>query len=75
MDFAAAALMSLGLGVFTLADSQVAPNFNPYGYVMISIALLADAVIGNVQEKAMKHYDATNTEMVCNFSYFFIIPL
>ena len=35
---------------------------------MISTALCADAVIGNVQEKTMRAYSATNSEMVL-FSY------
>ena len=36
---------------------------------MISSALLCDAAIGNVQEKSMKMYKATNTEVVL-YSYF-----
>uniref|UniRef100_A0A914PF26 Adenosine 3'-phospho 5'-phosphosulfate transporter 2 n=1 Tax=Panagrolaimus davidi TaxID=227884 RepID=A0A914PF26_9BILA len=35
---------------------------------MISVALIADAIIGNVQEKSMKHYGAQNNEVVL-FSY------
>ena len=31
---------------------------------MINFALVADAVIGNVQEKAMKKYQAPNSEVV-----------
>ena len=34
------------------------------GVVLISMALCADAVIGNVQEKAMKAHKSSNTEMV-----------
>ncbi|XP_036725359.1 adenosine 3'-phospho 5'-phosphosulfate transporter 2 isoform X2 [Balaenoptera acutorostrata] len=56
-DVSAALCMSLGLIWFTLADSTVAPNFN-----------LTDAVIGNVQEKAMKLHNASNSEMVL-YSY------
>lgn len=36
---------------------------------MISMALLCDAIIGNVQEKSMKTYSAPNAEVVL-FSYF-----
>jgi adenosine 3'-phospho 5'-phosphosulfate transporter B3 len=68
LDAAAAALMSLGLIWFSLADSQVSPNFDPRGYVMISLALVADAIIGNVQEKAMKMHGASNSEVVL-YSY------
>ena len=34
------------------------------GVVLISLALCADAAIGNVQEKTMKQYGASNTEVV-----------
>ena len=34
------------------------------GVVLISLALCADAVIGNVQEKAMKAHRSSNTEVV-----------
>ncbi|OBS67711.1 hypothetical protein A6R68_03748, partial [Neotoma lepida] len=54
--------MSLGLIWFTLADSTIAPNFNLTGVMLISLALCADAVIGNVQEKAMKLHSASNSE-------------
>ncbi|XP_054447913.1 adenosine 3'-phospho 5'-phosphosulfate transporter 2 isoform X2 [Pteronotus mesoamericanus] len=67
-DVSAAVCMSLGLIWFTLADSTIAPNFNLTGVILISLALCADAVIGNVQEKAMKLHNASNSEMVL-YSY------
>lgn len=33
--------------------------------MLILLALCADALIGNYQEKAMKKFDAGNTEVVC----------
>ncbi len=37
------------------------------GVVLISLALCADAVIGNVQEKTLKEFSSSNIEMVsCN---------
>ncbi|KAM4029019.1 adenosine 3'-phospho 5'-phosphosulfate transporter 2 isoform 2-T2 [Anomaloglossus baeobatrachus] len=67
-DVTAALCMSAGLIWFTLADSTVAPNFNVTGVLLISLALCADAVIGNVQEKAMKLHNGSNSEMVL-YSY------
>uniref|UniRef100_A0A3P8VK57 Adenosine 3'-phospho 5'-phosphosulfate transporter 2 n=1 Tax=Cynoglossus semilaevis TaxID=244447 RepID=A0A3P8VK57_CYNSE len=67
-DVSAALCMSLGLIWFTLADSKVAPNFNVTGVLLISLALCADAAIGNVQEKAMKLHNGSNSEMVL-YSY------
>merc|ERR1719150_3706359 len=60
--------MCLGLILFLLADIEVSPNFNFTGVVMIGLALVADAVIGNVQEKTIKQYNASNSEVVL-FSY------
>lgn len=80
LDFLAAIAMCVGLALFTLADSQVSPNFNTLGVIMICLALVCDAAIGNVQEKAMKAHKATNTEVVfysygIGFIYLFIIML
>ncbi|ELU03367.1 hypothetical protein CAPTEDRAFT_169370 [Capitella teleta] len=68
IDVTACLCMSIGLIFFTLADSSVSPTFSLYGILLISLALCADAVIGNVQEKVMKQYSASNTEMVL-YSY------
>ncbi|XP_071837485.1 adenosine 3'-phospho 5'-phosphosulfate transporter 2-like isoform X1 [Apostichopus japonicus] len=68
IDVLAALCMSLGLIFFTLADSTLSPKFERTGVLMISLALCADAVIGNVQEKAIKAHQASNTEVVL-YSY------
>ena len=67
LEFLASGVMCLGLILFTLADSQLSPNFEMTGVVMISLALVADAIIGNVQEKTIKQYNASNSE-VCSRS-------
>lgn len=75
-DVAAAFCMSTGLIFFTLADSKVRPNFNLYGVVIICSALVADAVIGNYQEKIMKEHHVPNVEIVFfSFTFGFIIVL
>jgi adenosine 3'-phospho 5'-phosphosulfate transporter B3 len=63
-DISASIMMSLGLIFFTLADVQVQPSFQLIGVVLISGALVADAAIGNVQEKLMKLHKASNVEVV-----------
>merc|ERR1719232_642758 len=68
LDFVASGFMCLGLILFTLADSQISPIFDMTGVFMISLALVADAIIGNVQEKTIKQYNASNSEVVL-FSY------
>ncbi|CAH2242750.1 adenosine 3'-phospho 5'-phosphosulfate transporter 2 [Pararge aegeria] len=64
LDYVAAVIMCIGLTMFTLADSETSPNFNIIGVLVISLALLCDAIIGNLQEKAMKQFHATNNEVV-----------
>jgi adenosine 3'-phospho 5'-phosphosulfate transporter B3 len=80
MDFIAAAAMCVGLIFFTLADSKVSPKFSSYGVAIISLALVFDAVIGNVQELAMKKHKASNSEVVfysygIGFLYLFVFML
>lgn len=68
LDFIAVVLMTSGLIFFTIADQSVSPKFDMTGVALISAALCADAVIGNVQEKTMKAFKANNAEVVL-FSY------
>jgi adenosine 3'-phospho 5'-phosphosulfate transporter B3 len=63
-DISASIMMSIGLIFFTLADVKVQPNFQFIGVMLIIGALCADAAIGNVQEKEMKLYKASNVEVV-----------
>jgi hypothetical protein len=42
---------------------QLSPIFDLTGVLMISLALVADAIIGNVQEKTIKQYNASNSEV------------
>jgi adenosine 3'-phospho 5'-phosphosulfate transporter B3 len=75
-DVAAAFCMSTGLVFFTLADSKVQPNFNLYGVIIICSALIADAAIGNYQEKIMKEHHVPNVEIVFySFIFGFVFVL
>lgn len=79
-DVSASILMSIGLIFFTLADIEVQPNFEAKGVLLILGALMADAAIGNVQEKQMKLYKASNIEVVfysysIGFVYIFIFQM
>ena len=64
LDFGAAFMMTIGLIFFTLADVSVSPKFDYRGVGLISLALIADAAIGNVQEKTMKALKASNVEII-----------
>lgn len=80
IDFLAAFAMCVGLIFFTLADSRISPKFSSYGVIIILLALVFDAVIGNVQELAMKKHKAPNSEVVfysygIGFMYLFVVML
>eukprot|EP00050_Salpingoeca_kvevrii_P021775 m.115394 g.115394 ORF g.115394 m.115394 type:complete len:176 (-) comp9474_c0_seq10:50-577(-) len=51
-----------------MADVETSAEYSAKGILFISFALAADAVIGNYQEKTMKKFNCSNTEMVY-FSY------
>jgi adenosine 3'-phospho 5'-phosphosulfate transporter B3 len=68
IDKLAVVCMTIGLIFFTMADSIVQSSFEIFGVALVLCALIADALIGNVQEKAMKEYRSSNTEMVL-YSY------
>lgn len=48
----------------SIVNTHLFAFFRTLGVVLISLALCADAVIGNVQEKAMKLHNGSNSEMV-----------
>uniref|UniRef100_A0A131XDJ2 Adenosine 3'-phospho 5'-phosphosulfate transporter 2 n=1 Tax=Hyalomma excavatum TaxID=257692 RepID=A0A131XDJ2_9ACAR len=68
LDLLAAVLMSVGLAAFILTDNKLSPTFSLIGVAMILTALLFDAAIGNMQEKAMTAYGTSNSEIMV-FSY------
>lgn len=59
----------VGLGVISVL--RVKTVYLSSGVFFISLALCADAAIGNVQEKAMKRHHASNSEMVFPSVFFF----
>mmetsp|Transcript_47306 Transcript_47306/g.102727 ORF Transcript_47306/g.102727 Transcript_47306/m.102727 type:complete len:109 (-) Transcript_47306:905-1231(-) len=63
LDIVGALCLVVGLCIFTLGDSTISPEWDPLGIPMVSVALLADALIGNVQEKVMRENGATQDEM------------
>lgn len=67
-DYTSVLLMTIGLVFFTLGGQKVSPNFDATGIALITMALASDAIIGNIQEKTMKAYKASNCEVVL-YSY------
>ena len=47
----------------------MSPNFDVIGIIMISTALVADAIIGNLQERVMKNHPTTSNAEFIYYSY------
>jgi len=65
-DYLSVVLLSSGIITFSLGNTKSDQSFDfPFlGVFLISLALAADAIIGNVQEKVLVQYDASTTEMI-----------
>lgn len=56
--------LAVGLVVFTLGDIQLQADFHPTGILLVVFSLIMNSFEGNMQEKGLSHYKATENEMV-----------
>ena len=61
LHYVAVLLISTGLSVFIVADTQVQPVFSVLGLMLMCGSLVADALIGNYQERLFKTFPAMST--------------
>eukprot|EP00276_Gloeochaete_wittrockiana_P008883 CAMPEP_0184660206 /NCGR_PEP_ID=MMETSP0308-20130426/32862_1 /TAXON_ID=38269 /ORGANISM="Gloeochaete witrockiana, Strain SAG 46.84" /LENGTH=306 /DNA_ID=CAMNT_0027100603 /DNA_START=303 /DNA_END=1223 /DNA_ORIENTATION=- len=64
LEYVSASSFVGGLCMFALADVQVSPKFSLWGILLLSIALLMDAFVGNCQEKVIRVYGVPSAEIV-----------
>ena len=50
-EYLSAIGISLGLIMFTAADWQTSPSFNPIGLLLVSLSVCADSILPNFQQK------------------------
>ena len=50
-EYAAALAVCFGLIVFAAADMKLSPSFSPWGLVLVSLSVVCDAVLPNLQER------------------------
>jgi len=62
LDYGAALMMIFGLVLFVAADEQ--QHVSTYGFILVSIALVAETYIVSVQDKVMTQYRAPQHEVV-----------
>ena len=53
-QFIYAGFISLGMIFFAAADFTTYPEFNSYGIILVSISVVADAFLPNVQERVFE---------------------
>jgi len=53
-DYTCALSISAGLVLFTLADWTLTPSFNSWGIMLVSLSVIADAILPNFQERLFK---------------------
>ncbi|EWM30103.1 udp-galactose transporter [Nannochloropsis gaditana] len=51
VEYAAAVAVCVGLILFAFADVRVAPSFSPWGITLVSLSVVCDAVLPNLQER------------------------
>mmetsp|Transcript_16697 Transcript_16697/g.23666 ORF Transcript_16697/g.23666 Transcript_16697/m.23666 type:complete len:386 (+) Transcript_16697:159-1316(+) len=54
-EYLAAFSITIGLILFAAADWKLTPSFNPIGLVLVSLSVIADAVLPNLQENLFTH--------------------
>ena len=64
LDYVAMVNLTIGMMIFSVGDSFISTTFPATGVTLISLALLADALIGNVQEACMRKYSSSTAEMI-----------
>lgn len=69
MDYIAVLSLTIGMILFSLGDSFVKASFPLVGVFLVSGALMADALIGNFQEKSMKQFNPSTSEMVASCTF------
>lgn len=56
--------LAVGLVVFTLGDIKLQADFHPTGILLVVFSLIMNSFEGNMQEKGLSHFKATENEMV-----------
>jgi len=73
-EYTAAFAICIGLILFTLADWQLTPSFQPIGLVLVSLSVVADALLPNVQERVFK-MGSSRLEVTFYTNFFTLISM
>jgi adenosine 3'-phospho 5'-phosphosulfate transporter B3 len=62
LEYFSAFLLSLSAIFFALGDSSASPSYNTFGFIVVILSLVADAVHSNSQDLVMRRYAASTQE-------------
>ena len=64
VDYLSICAVAVGLVLTSVSDRAAFTDFDPLGVILISLALVADAIIGNVQEATLGRYKVSTGEIM-----------
>jgi adenosine 3'-phospho 5'-phosphosulfate transporter B3 len=62
-EYACATAICVGLIMFAAADWRTTPSFHPVGLLLVTLSVVADAVLPNAQQAVFGMYQATRLEV------------
>lgn len=74
IEYASAFAISIGLVIFAAADWKLTPSFNPTGITLVSISVIADAILPNIQERNFR-LGASRLEVTFYTNFFTLITM
>jgi len=73
-EYLCAFSVCMGLVMFTTADWQLTPSFNPIGLVLVTTSVFADSILPNAQERIFKS-GASRLEVTMFTNFFTLIAM
>merc|ERR1711862_969750 len=74
MEYLSAVFVCAGLILFASAYWRLTPTFNPIGLIMVSLSVVADAILPNLQEKLF-HKGSSRLEVTVYTNFFTLIAM
>ena len=63
VEYGCATAICTGLVLFAAADWQTTPSFHPIGLLLVTLSVVADAVLPNAQQAVFHNYQASRLEV------------
>merc|ERR1712151_5308 len=74
LEYVSAVLVCAGLVLFTSADWRLTPTFNPIGLLFVSLSVVADSILPNLQERLFRH-GSSRLEVTVYTNFFTLIAM